>query len=376
MATVRSSVDLKKLTEAAGRGDAKAQFDLGMIYRGGKGVVQDIDAAKKYLGMAAEQGHVEALYQLSQIIENHPRVLGNIHPLGEESEPTPTCEVTPPDPDPVLLMEKAANMGYVKAQCALARHFFSRARKVSNLAWEESREHEEPWECVIDRPKYLYYLKTGWDWVAKAAKNGDSDAQYWLASEYETGLLRLDTIIIESDMVKAAKWYKKSAASGHIDAQYKLGVCYEEGNGVAQDQAEAVKWYTNAATRLGRSEHRADAKYRLGLCYGNGNGVEQDFTKALEWLQKAAEQDNHTSAMFELGHYFFRGRGVKEDETKAMAYWEAAAERGHLDAQTLVYSAYSCGETMEKNEDKAEMWRKRIEGIPIFEPNPIFDSNF
>src|ERR1035437_116372 len=365
MATVHKSVDLKKLTEAAGRGDAKAQFDLGIIYCGGKGVVQDIDAAKKYLGMAADQGHVEALYQLSTIIERHPRIFGRIPLLGDEPEPTPTYEELTPEPDPHVLMEKAAELGHVKAQNKMARHYFDYVSELYHSAKGESWAENEPWDCVIDEWAYTNALKKGWDWVTKAAKNGDRGAQYKLASQYEIGLFTLDTSIIECDMAKAAKWYKKSAESNHIDAQYKMGLCYDEGKGVKQDKAEAVKWYMKAAERPGDSQYRGESQYKLGLCYGNGIGVEKDISKAVEWLQKAAEKSDHPAAKYELGHYYYNGRGVKEDQAKAMELWLAAAHRGHLDAQKVVYHSYSTGDGVKKDEEQAEYWGKRIEGIPI-----------
>ena len=368
MATVHTPVDLKKLTEAAGRGDAKAQFELGIIFYGGKGVAQDIDAAKKYLGMAADQGHVEALYELSNIIERHPRILGRIPILGDETEPTPTYEEPNPEPDPHVLMQKAAKLGHVKAQKRMARHCFDYVSELYRSAKEVSWAENEPWDCVIDEWAYTKTLERGWDWVTKAAKNGDSGAQYKLASEYETGLFTLDTIIIECDMAKAAKWYKKSAEQGHVDAQYKMGLCYDEGKGVKQDKVKAVKWYTKAATRHGDSQYRGEPQYKLGLCYGNGVGVEKDIQKALEWLQKAADKYDHTAAKYELGHYYYNGRGVKEDQGKAMELWLAAAGSGHLDAQKVVYHSYNTGDGVEKNEEKAGYWRKRIEGLSIYEP--------
>src|ERR1039458_5827163 len=294
MATVHKSVDLKILVKAAERGDAKAQFDLGLRYYRGNGVVQDIDAAKKYLGMAVDQGHVEALYQLSTIIERHPRIFGRVPMLGDETEAASSYEEPINEPDPQVLMEKAAELGHVKAQYAMALHYFSSAREIRNLAMDEAAAENEPWDCVIDE-RYIRTLRKAWAWVIKAAKNGHSHAQYRLASEYEVGLYPFDTPIIKCNKVRAAKWYKKAAESGHIDAQYKLGICYDEGKGVKQDKAEAVKWYAKAVERLGNSQYRADSQYRLGLCYGNGNGVEKDISKALEWLQKAAEKNDHTA---------------------------------------------------------------------------------
>ena len=38
-----------------------------------------------------------------------------------------------------------------------------------------------------------------------------------------------------------------AAKQGQVDAQFRLGVMYDEGQGVSQDQQEAVKWFHLAA---------------------------------------------------------------------------------------------------------------------------------
>lgn len=43
------------------------------------------------------------------------------------------------------------------------------------------------------------------------------------------------------------KWYCKAAEGGDAQAPYRLGVRYYKGDGVAQDKAEAAKWYRKAA---------------------------------------------------------------------------------------------------------------------------------
>jgi len=45
---------------AAEQGDGKAQYNLGLMYRGGQGVVQDYKEALKWFRLAAEQGNAEA----------------------------------------------------------------------------------------------------------------------------------------------------------------------------------------------------------------------------------------------------------------------------------------------------------------------------
>ena len=54
---------------------------------------------------------------------------------------------------------------------------------------------------------------------------------------------------------------------------------YDNGHGVTEDNAEAVKWYTLAAKR-GNSK----AQYRLGLKYKEGSGIGQSNVYAHMWL--------------------------------------------------------------------------------------------
>ena len=42
-------------------------------------------------------------------------------------------------------------------------------------------------------------------------------------------------------------WYRKAAEQGDAGAQNNLGKCYHNGQGVAQDYAQAVAWYRKAA---------------------------------------------------------------------------------------------------------------------------------
>ena len=82
------------------------------------------------------------------------------------------------------------------------------------------------------------------------------------------------------------------AEQGYAYAQYNLGVMYENGRGVRQDYAEAVKWYRQAA-----AQGFADAQFNLGVMYGNGQGVRQDYAEALRWYRKATEQ-GHAEAQY------------------------------------------------------------------------------
>jgi hypothetical protein len=62
---------------------------------------------------------------------------------------------------------------------------------------------------------------------------------------------------------------------------------YDEGQGVAQDYKEAVKWY-----RLSAEQGDALAQFNLGLMYYEGQGVPQDNKEAVKWWRLSAEQRN------------------------------------------------------------------------------------
>src|SRR5438094_1627794 len=49
---------------SAEKGDAEAQYQLGLLYANGKGVTKDLTKAAKWTHKAADQGHAHAEYQL------------------------------------------------------------------------------------------------------------------------------------------------------------------------------------------------------------------------------------------------------------------------------------------------------------------------
>ena len=73
------------------------------------------------------------------------------------------------------------------------------------------------------------------------------------------------------------------AEQGDADAQYNLGVMYGDGEGVPQDDKEAVRWY-----RLAAEQGNSDAQNNLGLMYEEGEGVPQDYSQAHIWYNLAA----------------------------------------------------------------------------------------
>ena len=60
---------------------------------------------------------------------------------------------------------------------------------------------------------------------------------------------------------------------------------YELGNGVPENDAEAVKWYRKAA-----DQGLARGQYNLGVMYYNGDGVQENNVRAYVWLSMSKTQ--------------------------------------------------------------------------------------
>ncbi|MFA4970398.1 MAG: hypothetical protein WC540_12280 [Sulfuritalea sp.] len=71
------------------------------------------------------------------------------------------------------------------------------------------------------------------------------------------------------------------AKAGDVNAAYNLAVIHDYGDGVAKNQAEALKWYRIAAERGDRV-----SQSRLGTMYLNGEGTAKDEKEGWRWINQ------------------------------------------------------------------------------------------
>ena len=92
---------------------------------------------------------------------------------------------------------------------------------------------------------------------------------------------------------EAVKWFRLAAEQGFANAQFSLGVMYANGEGVLKDDAEAVKWF-----RLAADQGFADAQAALGWMYMNGLSVPMNYIKAYMWYSLAKAQGDEEGAWY------------------------------------------------------------------------------
>lgn len=263
---------LKRISDRR-KGDASAQYNLGVMYANGQGVTKDDAEAVKWYRKAADLGFAIAQVNLGVAYANGKGVAKD-------------------DAEALKWYRKAAELGNANAQSILGFRYDIGRGVAKNEA-----------EAV--------------KWYRKAADQGDADAQSNLGVMFENGRG------VAKDQAEAVKWYRKAANLGNTKAQINLGLMYANGRGIVKDEAEAVKWYRKAA-----DQGDADAQINLGWMYANGRGVAKDAAESARWYRRAAEQ-NLAIAQSHLGDMYAKGQGVIKDPVQAHAWFKVAEGNGN-----------------------------------------------
>jgi S1-C subfamily serine protease len=140
-------------------------------------------------------------------------------------------------------------------------------------------------------------------------------------------------MVLTASAVQAADiaLLRRQAEQGNAAAQNDLGIAYESGDGVAQDFAEAVKWFRKSA-----EQGNATARYNLGAKYANGQGVAKDTREALKWYRAAATL-GYGRGFYNVAAAYFNGQDVARDLVIAAALFDVAATT--LPAENAVKAA-------------------------------------
>lgn len=154
---------------------------------------------------------------------------------------------------------------------------------------------------------------------------------------------------------EAAQAYRYAAEKGQVGATWKLARMYAAGDGVARNDYEAYKFYTQVVQR-GVDHGSVDAAYVSDALVALGNYVRKGIpgtsvvanpALAQEYYRDAATNYRNPAAQFELGRMFLAGEGVKASVKQAGRWLHLAAEKGHAGAQaTLGQMLYQRGKVV------------------------------
>jgi TPR repeat protein len=166
------------------------------------------------------------------------------------------------------------------------------------------------------------------------------------AQDYQKGL----KAYYKDDYATALREWRPLAEQGNAHAQFGLGLMYRLGQGVPQDDKEAVNWFRKSA-----EQGNALAQDNLGYMYRLSLGVPQDDKEAVNWWRKSAEQGN-ALAQFNLGLMYRQGLGVPQDDKEAVNWYRKSAEQGNAEAQYFLGGMYNEGQGVPQEDVYAHMW--------------------
>ncbi len=179
-------------SQAANIGHIEAQYQLGLFFKVGKGVVQNVKEAMKWFEKAALQGNVEAKYEIACSFYKEKQY--------EQA---------------LTWFEEAAAHGHVEAQSQLG------------IMYKEGLGTEVNFvQCLT--------------WLKKASAANDAMA----LTQY--GLLFVEGKFVQPNYAKAFELFSKAAQLHYAEAKYRLATLYGSGLGVGVDHEKASYWYDEA----------------------------------------------------------------------------------------------------------------------------------
>ena len=159
------------------------------------------------------------------------------------------------------------------------RNYETAMKLLKPLADEGNPVAQEHVGRMVERGKTVPAdFRDALDWYVKAADQGDALAQGHVGRIYRSGFFNG-----RADFGNALKYYRLAAAKNVAVAQLGLGSMYKAGEGVPENEAEAVTWFRKAA-----DQGDAAAQMNLASMYRYGKGVPKDIKEAQRLLKLAA----------------------------------------------------------------------------------------
>lgn len=214
----------------------------------GIGVRRDYNLAAKYYNLAAQSGHILAIYNLAQM-----------HATGTGMMRSCTAAVE--------LYKSVAERG--------------RWGLLLSEAYTHYQEKRYSNALII----YLLLSELGYE---AAQSNAAFMLERGEIGEQIYALLNTSNITPNSMLSKALQQWSRSASQGYSPARVRLGDYYYYGWGTSKDYTHAAAQYRVAS----ESNRNAQAMFNLAYMHENGLGLKQDLHLAKRFYDMAAETSN------------------------------------------------------------------------------------
>ncbi len=336
---------LKLFRKSAEQGYYKASYAIGLMYKNGEGVRQDIEEAFKWFGKYVEKATDKEQYNFGMKYYNGNPVKQNFK-------------------EAFKWFQKSAEQGNAKAQYNLG------------VMYEDGDGVEEN-------------IEESMKWYKKAADQGDEDAKEAL-KELEnkqnsvTNLKRGNTNIQQytnkesidlynlglqdynqKKFFKAFNSFIKSAELGYPLSQYYLGIMYADGKAVKQNFEESKKWFQRSLLGGCKEAQKALDKLANIVNLPVNEKKEESHKPVTVNLKKntySPKEDktkfDDTAALYLQGLNYYNSKEPNYKE--AFLCFLQAAEKGNITAQYNLAVMYEDGLGVPVNNQEAIKWYRKV----------------
>lgn len=245
-------------------------------------------------------------------------------------------------------LKEAAENGDVNAQYKLAKEYEEHSMLDVGYKWEDLDE------------RYRSYHREAIKWFSKSAEQGHSGSMVCLAWIYKRGQG------VPQDYKKAFELYSKAAELGNLRAMRELAEQYSKGQGVEVNGEKAVELYKKCIEEYKKNvkngnklSEQTKVENAIGQMYFNGYGVKKDYKEAFKWFKEAGENTGMWYASYDLGYMYENGYGTDKDYEKAFQCYKSATNYYKADYRRAYLYEHGLG--VEKDINKAlELYEKNM----------------
>ncbi|KAI8875574.1 HCP-like protein [Backusella circina FSU 941] len=377
----------------------EAHLILGFLYQHGYGIRKITARAIEFYTLAAEEGSVDAKYNLARIYHTHHNMKWNYREAFKWYTEAAESGSIYAQSGLALLYQKglgvdihnskaiywytqAAQKGNVQAQISLgciyrkgeivdqddvqAMAWYRRAAKegsqvaqncldllatksiTSTIAKAYRLLKKAPFE-IHSKKGLASKLRDDVDITTEPAKSKElkklasnamkKDANAML----EIGLNYYHGNLFKEDKDTGFRWIHRAAKAGLIKAQCLVAEMLKNGDSIEQDYFKSSVWYTRAAKK-----RDATARYHLGQMYYQGLGVRRDPLEASRWYTFATEKKND-DAQYQLGLLREKGEGLRQDTHEAVQIYTELAKQRNPEAIYRLAIIYESGNGVKPN---------------------------
>ena len=168
-----------------------------------------------------------------------------------------------------------------------------------------------------------------------------------MGAAYILGMMLVNGDGVQQDLKLAFEQFKIAADGGHMESKFFVAFMYDNGEGTAQNEMMARRYYEEAYDYMYKSGREAMAQ-------GDGEQAEFYFGGVLQARRTRSSYDiKEVRAACCLGYIYYNGLGtVEADYNKSYEYFKYAYSQGNREATFYMGVFYMLGHGVVKTKKK------------------------